>query len=378
MYDLVGDRLREIFDAQVVDIGIFDREDGLIHFPYTIERGVRFPDEPIELIGHPQARHGDSRAAARQRDAGTERAIEYGQAGVDPGRGGEVDASGRPLLVGGEATGVISLQNLDREFAFTDSDVRVLTTLAASLSVVARERPAHHETRQRVTELGTVNEIGHAVASQFDLDRMYELVGDLMRDTFAADLVYVAMHDRESDRIVFPYYSENGKYLVQEGFPYGQGLTSHILRTREPLLLNRDEDFEAFGNRGVGTPVKSFLGVPILVSDGAIGVISVQSTEAEGRFGPADARLLATIAANVGIAIQNARLLREAQAARRRDGGPGRHRPGDLGDARPDRGAGADDRADVVPARWRLERRVPRRAGRPVVPRDRGAGRDRG
>ena len=35
--------------------------------------------------------------------------------------------------------------------------------------------------------------------------------------------------------------------------------------------------------------------------------------EAEGRFGPADARLLATIAANVGIAIQNARLLREAR-----------------------------------------------------------------
>ena len=124
---------------------------------------------------------------------------------------------------------------------------------------------------------------------------------------------------------------------MQEGFPFGQGLTSHIMRTREPLLLNRDEDFEALGNRGVGTPVKSYLGVPILVGDGAIGVISVQSIEARGPVRPADARLLATIAANVGIAIQNARLLREAQAARRRDGGPRRRRPGDLGDARPDR-----------------------------------------
>ena len=51
MYDLVGDRLQEIFDAQVVDIGILDRANGLIHFPYTIERGVRFPDEPMEVIG---------------------------------------------------------------------------------------------------------------------------------------------------------------------------------------------------------------------------------------------------------------------------------------------------------------------------------------
>ena len=311
MYDLVGDRLREIFDAQVLDIGIYDRETGLIHFPYTIERGVRFPDEPIPLMGI--RKHViESREPLLINERSTERAIEYGQAGAIQGEAAKSTAWA-PLLVGGEATGVISLQNLDREFAFSDSDVRVLTTLAASLSVSLENARLIHETRQRVTELGTVNEIGHAVASQFDLDRMYELVGDLMRDTFAADLVYVAMHDRESDRIVFPYYSENGKYLVQEGFPYGQGLTSHIVRTREPLLLNRDEDFEAFGNRGVGTPVKSFLGVPILVSDGAIGVISVQSTEAEGRFGPADARLLATIAANVGIAIQNARLLREAR-----------------------------------------------------------------
>ena len=51
MYDLVGDRIQEIFDAQVVDIGILDPDPRMIHFPYTIERGVRFPDEPIELIG---------------------------------------------------------------------------------------------------------------------------------------------------------------------------------------------------------------------------------------------------------------------------------------------------------------------------------------
>ena len=51
MYELVGDKIQEIFDAQVVDIGVLDREAGLIRFPYTIERGVRFPDEPIAIIG---------------------------------------------------------------------------------------------------------------------------------------------------------------------------------------------------------------------------------------------------------------------------------------------------------------------------------------
>src|SRR5581483_6461453 len=51
IYDVVGDKIQEVFDAQVVDIGIYDEATNLIHFPYTIERGLRYPDEPIGLIG---------------------------------------------------------------------------------------------------------------------------------------------------------------------------------------------------------------------------------------------------------------------------------------------------------------------------------------
>ena len=67
-----------------------------------------------------------------------------------------------PLVVGDEARGVISLQNLDREHAFTDADVRLLTTLAASLSVALENARLIDETRQRVAELATVNEVGQA------------------------------------------------------------------------------------------------------------------------------------------------------------------------------------------------------------------------
>ncbi len=51
--------------------------------------------------------------------------------------------------------------------------------------------------------------------------------------------------------------------------------------------------------------------MPIWAGDRAIGVISVQSTREEGRYGEADTRLLATLAANVGVAIVNARLFAE-------------------------------------------------------------------
>jgi GAF domain-containing protein/DNA-binding response OmpR family regulator len=309
MYDLVGDRIQSIFDAQIADIGVIDRDQ--IRFVYTIERGVRFPEEAIPIVG-PRRKVLESRQPLLINRDLLARGQELGQ---EPGLiSGELPKSALwvPLLVGDEARGVISLQNIDREDAFSPSDVELLTTLASSLSVALENVRLIEETRQRVTELATVNELGQALSSQLDLDDLIELVGEQMRRTFEADITYVALHDRERDLIEFPYFNEFGRPTGQQPIPYGQGLTSRIVDGRQPLLLNSESDWDALGTRGVGTSSKSFLGVPILAGEQAIGAISVQSTQREGRFGEADVRLLSTIAANVGVAIQNARLFQEA------------------------------------------------------------------
>src|SRR5262249_11647662 len=213
-----------------------------------------------------------------------------------------------PLLVGGRATGVVSLQNVDREHAFTDSDQRLLMTVAASLSVALENARLVHETRQRVPELGTVNSVGQALAAHLELDALIELVGERLRETFQADIVYVALLDPSSGQIEFPYFFELGERRPQEPMAFGEGLTSRIIESGEPLLLNTAEEDE---QPVVGTPSRSDLGVPVWVGDTPIGVISVQSTREDGRYGEADMRLLATLAATVGVAIQNARLFDE-------------------------------------------------------------------
>ena len=70
------------------------------------------------------------------------------------------------------------------------------------------------------------------------------------------------------------------------------------------------------GVEQMGRNTASYLGVPIPSGGQAIGVISVQSTDQEGRFTEADQRLLSTIASAVGVAIHNARLFEEARQAR--------------------------------------------------------------
>jgi GAF domain-containing protein/DNA-binding response OmpR family regulator len=311
MYDLVGAHVAEIFDAQTVDIGVVDGEAGTIWFPYSIERGVRLIDHPIEIMGFRKIALETREPVVVNEDM-ERRCIE---AGNPLAIAGEPSKSSVfvPLLVANRGTGVISLHNLDREHAFSDADVRLLSTIGGSLSVALENARLFEETGRRAAELEIVNTIGQAVAEQLELGALIERLGDQLEKVFRADLVYVALHERTTDLIEFAYYKEHGERREQPAMRYGEGLTSKILRTRGPMLLNRAQAFEEAGVAVVGTPAKSYLGVPILAGNDAIGVVSVQSTTEAGRFGESDSRLLSTIAANVGAAIQNAQLYRETQ-----------------------------------------------------------------
>src|SRR5437588_9590892 len=311
IYDAVGDRIRDVFDAQVVSIATFDEATGLAHYPYLIERDERLQAEPRPLAGF--AKHvletREPLLLTENLEVESER---YGSRIV----AGEMPKSVLfvPLVAGGKATAVISLQNIDREYAFDLADQQLLTTVAGSVSVALENARLVSETRPRVSELATVNSVGQALSSQLELDALIELVGERVLETFEADIAYVALHDEASGRIEFAYYYEGGERRPEPSIEYGTGLTSQIIHSREPLLLNREEHYE--GQASLGTPSRSYLGVPIVVGSRAIGAISVQSVDEEGRFGEADSRLLATIAANVGVAIQNARLFSEVERQR--------------------------------------------------------------
>src|SRR5687767_5620294 len=70
------------------------------------------------------------------------------------------------------------------------------------------------------------------------------------------------------------------------------------------------------GIKQIGVPAASYLGVPIPVGEENIGVLSVQSTEHENRFNENDLRLLSTIAASVGVALNNATLFEDVKQAK--------------------------------------------------------------
>jgi len=171
------------------------------------------------------------------------------------------------------------------------------------------------EAKQRATELGTVNSVSKAIASQLNPDDLIQLVGNQLKDLFKANIVYLALLNKTSRMINFAYqYGE-----AMPARKIGDGLTSKILLTGEPLLINTDVvgNAEKLGIQQVGVPAASYLGVPIPVGEEIIGVLSVQTTEQENRFNENDLRLLSTIASSVGVSLKNAQLFEEVEQAKR-------------------------------------------------------------
>src|SRR5204863_2938503 len=217
IYDVVGDNLRDVFDAQVVDIGIYDEAAGLLRFPYTIERGVRFPDEPIELIGF-RKHVMETREPLMIAESSPEVAERFGNPLVLTGEPIK-SALFVPLVVGGRATGVISLRNVDRKHAFGDADQRLLTTLAGSLSVALENARLVHETRQRNAELALINSVQQAIAGELDPQAIYDAVGDRIQAIFDAQVVQIRTLDETSGHLDVPYIIERGDRLTGDPAP---------------------------------------------------------------------------------------------------------------------------------------------------------------
>ncbi|MFZ5903137.1 MAG: GAF domain-containing protein [Chloroflexota bacterium] len=314
IYDLVGDKMREIFDAQGAGIAIIDRAHNLVRVKYLFEQGLIYRDKSFPLgQGLTSYVYETRKTLLIQSDEDYEK---YRDKFIFPGSQAQSKSwLTVPILIGGEVIGGLNVQNFERDHAFSESDVRLLQTLASSLGVALENARLFDEERKRTSELSAIGTVSQALVAETELDSMIQLIGSQMRKIFDADIVYVALLDSQTNLIHFPYQ-------IGESFDtlkLGEGLTSKIIQSGEPLLINKDvgERSKEIGATRVGREALSYLGVPIKSGKETIGVLSVQSTAQENVFSEDDARLLSTLAVNIGVAMERARLFNELQQRNR-------------------------------------------------------------
>ncbi len=323
------ERVNQIVDASIFGVGLYQPEKRLIEYSLAIENGKRYAPYTRSMDDKNQFAVWciDHRQPILLNDVATEYS-KYIPSYAHTG-GALVDGSVAqppasmiylPLIAQERVLGVLSIQSFKKN-AYTEQNVSLLENLAAYTTIALDNANAYqvinqreHEVRERAGELVTINRITQALATQLDKDRLIEFVGDQVRDVFHAPIAYVSLLDRATMTLDFPYaFGEDAPSR-----PFGSGLTSQIIRTGQPLLINEDmnRNRAKLGIEQMGRNTASYLGVPIPSGGQIIGVISVQSTDQEGRFTEADQRLLSTIASAVGVAIHNAKLFEDARLAR--------------------------------------------------------------
>ena len=324
IYDAVGDKIHEIFDKDM-DIRIFDPKTGMVHVPYVYENGKRIAVESYLLsetgFGRHILRTGETLVINENM---TQEMQKYGSFTV-PGTQLEKSVVFVPLVAGEQARGLISLMDMDREHAFSPSDVRLLQTVASSMSVALENARLFDETQrllketeQRNAELAIINSVQAALAAELNIQGIYDAVGDKIREIFHNRDMGIRVYDPATDLIHYPYTYENGKRLSLESEPLGAtGFAAHVLHTRETLVINENmaQAMEKYGSYVLpGTQMeKSAVLVPMVAGDQARGVISLTDMEREHAFSDSDARLLQTLANSMSVALENARLFDETQ-----------------------------------------------------------------
>jgi len=222
-------------------------------------------------------------------------------------------AMGVPLLWQGETVGVLTATRSQSGRPFSTEDERIAQLFASQAAAAIENARLLQETQDRVNELYTLNQIGQAIAAQTDLRALFDVVRQEATRAVNTRNFYIALYDDETNQIELPYIYENGEITSVPPFPLGPGLTSAVINGRQPLLVRTKEEAAARGALVTGSPSESYLGVPVIMRDRVLGAIAVQDIEKQYLFSDADARLLLTIASQVGLAIQNIRLLEQTR-----------------------------------------------------------------
>jgi GAF domain-containing protein len=147
----------------------------------------------------------------------------------------------------------------------------------------------------------TITDISQIITTSGNLANVFSVLHEQVKRSIGDYSFTVALFDENTQSIRIPYLYENGKVSAVESFPIGEGLTSILLRTKRPLMLNKDveEQAEAMGAKTVGKPAKSWLGIPLIVNENAVGSIILQDLERENAFNDFALQTLASITQQV-------------------------------------------------------------------------------
>ncbi|MES2099664.1 MAG: GAF domain-containing protein [Pseudomonadota bacterium] len=169
---------------------------------------------------------------------------------------------------------------------------------------------------QRNAELAVINSIQQGVSAELNFQAIVNLVGDTLREVFDTGDILISWRDEAAGLRRMLYSFEHG--VRQHLPPVPDRLDRPIDRAmlqRRPVVVGNQAEADALGLfHFAGTDMSlSSVFVPMFSGDRYLGAIILENYAREHAFDDAAVRLLTTVAASMGVGLENARLLEETQ-----------------------------------------------------------------
>jgi PAS domain S-box-containing protein len=231
-------------------------------------------------------------------------------------REGIVSSAGIPLRFDKERVGILFLNY--RAPRIFSSDFREQFQLFANHAALAiANKQLLLRTKRSSSKLETLNLIGRELNSAVTLDiqKIGELIYEQTRKVILTSNFFLCLYDAETSQFSIPYLRDQHDSVEILEPKLQTGLTAYVCRKGEALLASLPQQKRLFAKNEAepeGRPPAIWLGAPLIIRDKVIGALVVQDYDSEAAFDEEDMQLLRAIASNAAIAIDNYRLLYEA------------------------------------------------------------------
>ena len=205
--------------------------------------------------------------------------------------------------------------------AWSQDEQLLVKQVADQLSLALENARLFQETQARAEELSVLNEMGRELSAKLDPVAIAEVVYRFTSRLMDTSNFFFALYDEKSEEKSYPLAFEEGQRILLSPSKLGNGgFSDYIIRNKRIVFAPNDVlghmkllGIEFIALADDETPSQSWLGVPLLIGDRVLGLISVQSVQKPNLYDSHDRDILTTIASQAAIAIENARLFQDTQ-----------------------------------------------------------------
>jgi len=169
--------------------------------------------------------------------------------------------------------------------------------------------------QRRVDELSVLGRVSQALQTGLSMDSALTTIYQQVAHLLQADSFYVALYNAEDDELTFPLAVREGKRQQWASRPLAKRLTDRVIQTASPILIPRDAALMigAMGLPDTNNAPASWVGVPLLSGDHALGCVAAFHTQAGRTLTERDLDILTTLAGQASVAIENASLYEQTR-----------------------------------------------------------------